>query len=185
MPLTSSGKVNRKALPDIDLNDIASAVEYVSPVGEIEKRLAALMEETLDYSPIGRNDDFFNLGGDSLRAIEFVTKAHGAGIYFALQNVFNYPTVESLCNWVTVQKVYVFNGFGVVPYECVDHAILLKRLYHMGVKDRRVLQIIKAMLKAGVMDACKDNEEGTPQGGLISPLLANVYLDMMDEWITK
>lgn len=92
---------------------------------------------------------------------------------------------SSRSHWVTVQKMCVFNGFGVVPYECVDHAILLKRLYHMGVKDRRVLQIIKAMLKAGVMDACKDNEEGTPQGGLISPLLANVYLDMMDEWITK
>ena len=54
----------------------------------------------------------------------------------------------------------------------------------MGVRDRRVLQIIKAMLKAGVMDECEVNEEGTPQGGLISPLLANVYLDIMDEWIS-
>ncbi len=70
-------------------------------------------------------------------------------------------------------------------FDRIDHAILLKRLYHMGVKDRRVLQIIKAMLKTGVMDECEVNEEGTPQGGLISPLLANVYLDIMDEWITK
>ena len=70
-------------------------------------------------------------------------------------------------------------------FDRIDHAILLKRLYHMGVRDRRVLQIIKAMLKAGVMDECEVNEEGTPQGGLISPLLANVYLDVMDEWITK
>ena len=69
-------------------------------------------------------------------------------------------------------------------FDRIDHAILLKRLYHMGVKDRRVLQIIKAMLKAGVMGECEVNEEGTPQGGLISPLLANVYLDIMDEWIT-
>ena len=70
-------------------------------------------------------------------------------------------------------------------FDHIDHAILLKRLYHIGVRDRRVLQIIKAMLKAGVMDECEVNEEGTPQGGLISPLLANVYLDMMDEWISK
>ena len=85
---------------------------------------------------------------------------------------------------MTAQKVCVFNGFGVVPYECVDHSILLKRLHHMGIKDQRVLQIIKAMLKAGVMDNCEVSEEGTPQGGLISPLLANACLDIMDEWIT-
>ena len=70
-------------------------------------------------------------------------------------------------------------------FDRIDHAILLKRLYHMGIRDRRVLQIIKAMLKTGVMDECEVNEEGTPQGGLISPLWANVYLDIMDEWITK
>ncbi len=70
-------------------------------------------------------------------------------------------------------------------FDRIDHAILLKRLYHMGVKDRRVLQIIKAMLKAGVMDECEVSKEGTPQGGLISPLLANVYLDIMDEWISR
>ena len=70
-------------------------------------------------------------------------------------------------------------------FDRIDHAILLKRLYHMGVKDRRVLQIIKAMLKAGVIDECEVNEAGTPQGGLISPLLANVYLDIMDEWVAK
>ena len=70
-------------------------------------------------------------------------------------------------------------------FDRIDHSILIKRLYHMGVKDRRVLQIIKAMLKAGVMDECEVNEEGTPQGGLISPLLANAYLDIMDEWVSK
>ena len=69
-------------------------------------------------------------------------------------------------------------------FDRIDHGILIKRLYHIGIKDRRVLQIIKAMLKAGVMDVSEVNEDGTPQGGLISPLLANVYLDIIDEWVT-
>lgn len=70
-------------------------------------------------------------------------------------------------------------------FDRIDHSILLKRLYHMGVKDRRLLQIIKQMLKAGIMDECEVNEEGTPQGGILSPLLANVYLDMLDEFVAK
>lgn len=70
-------------------------------------------------------------------------------------------------------------------FDKIDHSILLKRLFHMGIKDRRVLQIIKTMLKAGVAGECDVNEYGTPQGGILSPLLANVYMDIMDEWVSS
>lgn len=96
LPLTPSGKVNRKALPEVDLSSIDRSEEYVKPEGETEKRLAVLMEQVLEYAPIGRDDDFFDLGGDSLKAIEFVSKAHSDGIYFSLQSVFDYPTVRIL-----------------------------------------------------------------------------------------
>lgn len=70
-------------------------------------------------------------------------------------------------------------------FDKINHGILLKRLYHMGIKDRRVLQIIRTMLKAGIIGECEINEDGTPQGGILSPLLANVYLDIFDEWVSK
>jgi len=70
-------------------------------------------------------------------------------------------------------------------FDKVNHTILLKKLWNMGVRDRRVLMIIKSMLKAGVMGETKTSHMGTPQGGIISPLLANVYLHKMDEWITR
>lgn len=82
-------------------------------------------------------------------------------------------------------KYWIVEGDISKCFDNIDHSILLKRLYHIGIRDRRVLQIIKAMLKAGIMDECAINEFGTPQGGIISPLLANAYLDIMDEWITK
>ncbi|WP_078557084.1 group II intron reverse transcriptase/maturase [Bacillus alkalicellulosilyticus] len=70
-------------------------------------------------------------------------------------------------------------------FDEVNHTILIKKLYSMGIKDRRVLMIIKQMLKAGIMDEIKTNPKGTPQGGIISPLLANVYLDKFDKWVTR
>lgn len=100
MPLTSSGKINRKALPKVDLYNIINGTEYVAPKTAQQKELCKLIEVILETAPVGILDDFFDLGGDSLKAIEFVTKAHTDGIYFNLQNVFDYPTVKSLCKCI-------------------------------------------------------------------------------------
>lgn len=70
-------------------------------------------------------------------------------------------------------------------FDNVNHSILLRKLWHMGIRDRRVLMVIKGMLKAGIMAELKVNPLGTPQGGIISPLLANAYLDTFDQWVTR
>ncbi len=70
-------------------------------------------------------------------------------------------------------------------FDNVNHTRLIKKLWHMGIRDRRALMIIKAMLKAGIMGELKENPLGTPQGGIISPLLANAYLDTLDQWIIR
>ncbi|MBP1963412.1 reverse transcriptase domain-containing protein [Paenibacillus aceris] len=49
-------------------------------------------------------------------------------------------------------------------FDKVNHSVLLKKLWHMGLKDRRLLIIIKRMLKAGIMDEISENPIGTPQG---------------------
>ena len=97
MPLTFNGKVNRKALPAVDLEHIAADTEYEAPATEQQKELCGLMEAVLNTSPIGIKDDFFDLGGDSLKAIEFASRAHCEGIYFNLQTLFDNPTVQALC----------------------------------------------------------------------------------------
>lgn len=100
MPLTSSGKINRKGLPEINLQNIVTENEYVGPENQQQKELCKLIEIMLGTTPVGITDDFFDLGGDSLKAIEFVSKAHSEGIYFNLQNVFDYPTVKELCECI-------------------------------------------------------------------------------------
>lgn len=77
---------------------------------------------------------------------------------------------------------YVIEGDIKGFFDHIDHRVLLDKLWKIGVHDRRVLAIIKAMLKAGYMEQgtfCQ-SEEGTPQGGILSPLLANIYLTSFD-----
>ena len=66
-------------------------------------------------------------------------------------------------------------------FDHVDHEILM-RLVKQVIKDRRVLGLIRGWLKAGVLEEGKVRyaTSGTPQGGVISPLLSNVYLTVLD-----
>lgn len=100
MPLASSGKIDGKKLPDVDLTYMERNKEYKQPEGTMEKQVVTIMEKVLHYNPIGRDDNFFDLGGDSLKAIEFVTKAHNEGLYFDLQNVFDHPTAQELVEFI-------------------------------------------------------------------------------------
>lgn len=71
-------------------------------------------------------------------------------------------------------------------FDNIDHGKLIRQMWAMGIRDKKVLSVIKAMLKAKIV---MPNGEwvaptrGTPQGGLISPLLANIVLNELDWWI--
>ncbi len=122
MPMTTSGKINRKALPEVDLENIANDTEYVMPETQMQKELCKLIELVLGTNPVGITDDFFDLGGDSLKAIEFVSKAHNEGIYFNLQNVFDYPTVKELCECIENGDKQVIS-FADVDFTEVDKVL--------------------------------------------------------------
>ncbi|MDD5873180.1 MAG: amino acid adenylation domain-containing protein [Clostridia bacterium] len=95
MPMTASGKTDRKNLPVPDFT--AQKREYAAPETPEEIRLCELLQELLQVERIGAEDDFFEYGGDSLTAIEYTAKAHGIGIEISLQDIFDYPTVRKLC----------------------------------------------------------------------------------------
>lgn len=69
-------------------------------------------------------------------------------------------------------------------FDNVNHGKLLKQMWTMGIRDKKLLSIISAMLKAEVA-GIGFPEKGTPQGGTISPLLSNIVLNELDWWIAS
>jgi amino acid adenylation domain-containing protein/non-ribosomal peptide synthase protein (TIGR01720 family) len=95
LPLTNSGKIDRKSLPDPDETEI-SGNEYISPRNETEESLVKIWKELLGRDRIGINDNFFELGGDSIITIQVVSRAKRLGYELKPKDLFNYQTVSSL-----------------------------------------------------------------------------------------
>jgi group II intron reverse transcriptase/maturase len=94
------------------------------------------------------------------------------------------------CIYTLYSRVHTVNKYFIAIegdirkcFDRINHDILLK-LVRRRIGDERIVQLIHAFLKVGVMDKglFAETEEGTPQGGIISPLLANIYLHELDQW---
>jgi acyl carrier protein len=97
LPLTSNGKIDRKALPAFCYENIQPAQDFVGPQTDTEKALAAIWTELLNVRNIGINDDFFDLGGQSLAAIKAVSRIRDVfGVDLSLRNLFERTTVAGL-----------------------------------------------------------------------------------------
>lgn len=73
-------------------------------------------------------------------------------------------------------------------FDNVDHAKLIKQMWNMGICDKKLLCIVKEMLKAPIVLPIGEKiypTKGTPQGGILSPLLSNIVLNELDWWITS
>ncbi|MER5646070.1 amino acid adenylation domain-containing protein [Streptosporangium sp. NPDC002524] len=101
LPLTPNGKLDRKALPAPEKPD---AAEYVEPENDAERAIAAVWEQVLSVERVGAHDDFFDLGGNSLLAIQVVAKLRRAlpegSLQVGLVDLFSFRTVRELAGFV-------------------------------------------------------------------------------------
>src|SRR5215217_3395044 len=91
--------------------------------------------------------------------------------------------VAEIHHFATQRYHWVLEADIEACFDMIDHTALLG-LVCQRIKDKRVLGLVKAFLKAGVMTSSGDREEsltGTPQGGILSPLLANIALSVLDD----
>ena len=87
--------------------------------------------------------------------------------------------IKDGCRWVVDLDLEKF-------FDRVNHDRLMNRL-GSRIRDKRVLQLIGRFLRSGVMigGLCETTEEGTPQGGPLSPLLSNIVLDELDKELER
>lgn len=101
VPLTPNGKVNRLALPDPRFQRQNLGTEYVEPSNEIEICIADIWREILNCEPIGVNDDFFDLGGNSILVSQLHTKLEKTfEKRINIAELFIYTTISKICSFL-------------------------------------------------------------------------------------
>ncbi|MDX3419111.1 condensation domain-containing protein, partial [Streptomyces sp. MD20-1-1] len=126
IPLTTNGKLDKKALPAPG-NQVLDRDRYVAPRTPDEERMAAVWAQALKVERVGVEDDFFQLGGDSIRAVSLAGSLRAAGFEVGVLDVFAHTTVSALCASATGRTVPTAPLTTVQPFElisAVDRALL-------------------------------------------------------------
>jgi fengycin family lipopeptide synthetase B len=98
LPLTTHGKIDRRALPVPDQIRPELEVQYVAPRNLAEETLAAIWSKLLNVAQVGIHDNFFALGGDSILSIQVIDRAKQAGLNLTPRLVFEHPTIAELAS---------------------------------------------------------------------------------------
>ena len=101
IPLTPNGKVDRKALPSWQLFQLESGIPYIAPTTQLEKTVSVIWKELLNVDRVGVQDNFFDLGGNSLNIVIMGHKLkEQLNIDIPVVTLFTYPTIHSLARYL-------------------------------------------------------------------------------------
>ena len=96
VPLTENGKVDRGSLPEPTEERPDKSKPFVQPSTPTESMIAGVWTDVLNIEQVGADDDFFELGGDSIMAIRIVARCNSLGLPIGVRDVFDNPTIEKL-----------------------------------------------------------------------------------------
>ncbi|WP_340028287.1 amino acid adenylation domain-containing protein [Paenibacillus sp. FSL H7-0940] len=162
LPLTPNGKIDRKVLPAPE-GEAGSGTEYVAPRNELETKLAAIWQEVLGLAKeIGVHDNFFDIGGHSLRATTLVSKIHKElNVDLPLRDVFRHSTIESMATAISRLDQQIFVSIPVTDgREVYPQSFAQKRLFILNQLEVAELSynMPEAMLLEGALDRARFEE---------------------------
>ncbi|PCK22804.1 non-ribosomal peptide synthetase [Bacillus pumilus] len=105
LPLTQNGKINRAALPDPLVSQVETAVEWTRETAAIEEIMLDTAKDILGHEKIAPADHFYQLGGDSIKAIQFIAKLKEKGLYLKTKDMFTYPIFREMAQIVQQEPV--------------------------------------------------------------------------------
>ncbi|MGC2838954.1 non-ribosomal plipastatin synthetase PpsC [Bacillus sp. JZ76] len=119
LPLTSNGKLNRKALPE---PNFTSKQTYAPPRNDLEDQLVLIWQEVLDIQRIGIEDSFFELGGDSIKALQVSARLGRYGLSLQVSDLFRHPKIKDLSPFIRKSERIIEQGpvQGDVPWTPVQ-----------------------------------------------------------------
>ncbi|MBV7340146.1 hypothetical protein KFU94_70465 [Chloroflexi bacterium TSY] len=121
MPLTPNGKINRKALPAPDTEQLALTSTFMAPRTPNEQLITDLWAEVLSVKQVGIHDNFFELGGHSLASIQIMVRLQDTfQTKLPIQQLFETPTVASLAQVIATGQDKEF-GMQAPPLVSVSH----------------------------------------------------------------
>ncbi|MCL2163373.1 MAG: amino acid adenylation domain-containing protein [Oscillospiraceae bacterium] len=127
LPLTRNGKIDRRALP---APERSSEAQYCAPSNNMEEKLAGIYCEVLARERVGINDNFFDLGGHSLKAMAVISKIHKElNVEIPLRELFKNPTIKGLGDYIT--------GAGASPYSAIE-PVETKEYYETSSAQKRM-----------------------------------------------
>ncbi|MGO4295021.1 amino acid adenylation domain-containing protein, partial [Chitinophaga sp. RAB17] len=105
LPLTTSGKVDKKSLPAPEASGLTTGATYVAPGNETEQKMVLIWQEILGKERIGINDSFFELGGDSIRILKMISEIRKQlHLEIPVGDIYKHHTIEKLLAHVPDNK---------------------------------------------------------------------------------
>lgn len=122
LPLTLNGKVDRRVLPVPSTARPELAEAFVAPRTPQEQALAEIWAQVLGLEQVGIYDNFFALGGDSIRSIQVQSQAQEQGLSFSLPQLFQHQTIHQLAQELTSAETSSFITEQVQPFSLICEA---------------------------------------------------------------
>ncbi|MGG4217921.1 amino acid adenylation domain-containing protein [Paenibacillus jamilae] len=99
LPLTHNGKIDRSNLPEPDEIALLHSA-YEAPQDELEKTIATIWEEVIGVKPIGLHNNFFELGGDSIKALQIAIRLNAKGLKMEVKDLFRNPEIQLIAPFI-------------------------------------------------------------------------------------